>query len=1112
MSQFSPLDFRLMAMSQFQILTLLCQTAASTISSDLSQFLTQQIVTNQALSPQVFEAQVIALVEQMQATTSANLKYIDQLVSQVILNSQIMSALNTNSYLIANPVVSGYYIQHGQYFVGDYTASDALYVNNTACSCKHKSNCTFQAGFYNYSIRPASNEISLYQPSPPPMFIVPGMLVGCLPHDSMLQSTLECFYNRSCLDLIGISQAIIPLNASVPSRFGVNTTVNTMFEQLFVETWQNSSNFTNYYNACHPEACSYTYTQRGNFLYTMTMLFSLIGGLTTILGILVPLLVQFFRRLLLKCQGEATPTIENDPEVPNIGERLLNLVHRIRQLISTFNMFETSFSTVNLGIQTTRLYIFLTLMGAFILFGYSILSVTTVSVTIQQPSLDTFEKLYSRYSSTLVCPCTGLSVTYDEIMTVTPQFHQLCSSDFVQDDRWLLYFGNTPSVNRTNNSAIVTFSDGDFRGAAGTSLFLLMQTLCETANTTVVNAAIVFGATKLVNAYLMSHVLFENKTNELARQFQQETQASFLILFSQVSTAIRNNQFYNPSNPAADIVKGSTAGSSVYTIRLRLKSIYPSGPVCSCAISSKCTRPLGFYCSASSCHSLNSQPNITVPGMFVGCTSIDSLFLSTLTCLYNQSCIQFLLNWYLFDLNGRIAPIDPRAANTTALDPDLPSQFLPNSTFQPLVLNMFIENWTSSSDYSTYYTTCNPDSCTYTYDQRYALIAAITVLIAFGIIIFFTSFSLQTRTITVLSPSQTTFSYLQDQHKSGLSCLCSETSIQQNVFLSVSPRLHQVCSSDFVAEQWWGFLWGTDSVSNFRDLQLLSIQFRVLASLCSLAQQSIDSDTNAFLNNKLVTVEAISFSSFQAQIDSLTNAFIAQTPDKFRRTQLFIYETFRANQLLVVPPTDWQLAFTTAAYNYVIATVPRNSFGNNYSCITSLDSFSRPLYIDANYKTATLPGVVASCLPVDGIRLSTLECFFNSNCILNLTSIASTRNTTIWIPKLLNASTPSIYPSNTSIGSLADSLFVEDWGVKSNYSSYFASCAPHSCSYQYINHNTISYIITTVLGLYGGLTVILRFIVWRGWHMHRKIMGWMQIAPHPASTQVVPFQPTIHIG
>ncbi|CAF1455327.1 unnamed protein product [Adineta steineri] len=467
-------------------------------------------------------------------------------------------------------------------------------------------------------------------------------------------------------------------------------------------------------------------------------------------------------------------------------------------------------------------------------------------------------------------------------MTVTPHFHQLCSSDFVRDDRWLLYFQTQASVNTTNT---FTFYAGDFRGGAGSSLFYLIQTLCETAKTTVINAAAIFSATKLE------------------------------------------------------------------------------------------------------------------------------------------------------------APIDPRGANTTALDPDLPSRFLPNSTFEPLVSNMFIENWTLSDNYSTYYTICNPDSCTYTYDQRYALVAAITVLI----------------------------------------------------------------------EQWWSFLWGIDAVSNFRDLQLLSIQFRVLASLCSLAQQSIDNDASEFLSNKLVTIEAMSLSSFQAQIDSLTATFIVQTPNKFRRIQSFIYEIFRANQLLVLPETNWQLAFTTAADNYVVATVPRVSFGTNYSCITSLSRFSRPLYIDANYNTTVLPGVVAGCLPIDGISLSTLECFFDPNCIFNLASITSTRTTTIWIARPLSASIPSIYPSNTHIGNLVDSLFVEDWGIKSNYSSYFASCAPNSCSYKYIDHNTILYIITTVLGLYGGLTVALSFIVWRGWRMCQKILRSMEVSPYPPSTRVVLSQPTIHI-
>ncbi|CAF0808728.1 unnamed protein product [Adineta steineri] len=312
MSRFYPLDFRLMAMSQFQILTLLCQTAASTINSALNQFLAQKMVTSQAVSREVFEAQVVALVEQMQTTTVANVKYIDQLVSLVIFNSGIMSALNNNYYIIQNPLQPGVYIQHGNYPVGNYIISDSSNLNYNYCDCKLMSNCTFQAGYYNYSIGPSHGVAGIYKPTPPPILIVPGMLVGCLPRDSMLQSTLECFYNRSCLNLIGISQAIIPLNAGASSRFRVNTIVNTLFEQLFVETWQNSSNFTSYYNACYPEACSYTYTQPGNFLYAITMLLSLIGGLTTVLGIVVPLLVKFFRRLLVKCRGDAVPTIEND--------------------------------------------------------------------------------------------------------------------------------------------------------------------------------------------------------------------------------------------------------------------------------------------------------------------------------------------------------------------------------------------------------------------------------------------------------------------------------------------------------------------------------------------------------------------------------------------------------------------------------------------------------------------------------------------------------------------------------------------------------------------------------------------------------------------------------
>jgi hypothetical protein len=159
-----------------------------------------------------------------------------------------------------------------------------------------------------------------------------------------------------------------------------------------------------------------------------------------------------------------------------------------------------------------------------------------------------------------------------------------------------------------------------------------------------------------------------------------------------------------------------------------------------------------------------------------------------------------------------------------------------------------------------------------------------------------------------------------------------------------------------------------------------------------------------------------------------------------------------------------------AVENYILATYPCTPFDNNCSCVSSLSSCSRPLYIDQYW---------------------TLECFFDSQCIHNLTTIASSHSTTIWIAAPLNASIPSTFAVNTLIATTIDALFIEEWVNTSNYSSYFAACAPYLCSYNYVEHEGALFIITTLLGLYGGLTVTLRFAVWYRLHVYRKIVQWM---------------------
>jgi hypothetical protein len=80
--------------------------------------------------------------------------------------------------------------------------------------------------------------------------------------------------------------------------------------------------------------------------------------------------------------------------------------------------------------------------------------------------------------------------------------------------------------------------------------------------------------------------------------------------------------------------------------------------------------------------------------------------------------------------------------------------------------------------------------------------------------------------------------------------------------------------------------------------------------------------------------------------------------------------------------------------------------------------------------------------------------------------------------------------SSVSFGTLIDELFIETWQNTSNYSNYFSICAPLTCRYTYIERNSVLYMLTTFLGLYGGLTVGLKFLIWNVLIIYWKGRQW----------------------
>ncbi|CAF2717447.1 unnamed protein product [Rotaria sp. Silwood2] len=354
-------------------------------------------------------------------------------------------------------------------------------------------------------------------------------------------------------------------------------------------------------------------------------------------------------------------------------------------------------------------------------------------------------------------------------------------------------------------------------------------------------------------------------------------------------------------------------------------------------------------------------------------------------------------------------------------------------------------------------------------------------ILALIIIITFTSLNSQTHSMTISFPSESIFEQLQIDYLSSLSCPCSQIAIQYSKFLSINPiAYHQICSSYFISSDFIELLWGSESLNSYYwivDMKILSTQFRLLASFCSLAKDIIKQKIEVFSSRELISIETLTRRNFQIQINSIIDHFMSQVPTDFRRIHNYIIEVFHANQLHNIFFTNWNLDPTTFNDNYIMSTHPILYNNSNSSCSCTTTSTCSRSILTYNNKREVLSGLVLGCLPIYGLHLSTFECLYNSTCLWKLFNLI---NSEYNISSSLNTSIYSRFMpiSSVVVGTLIDELFIEAWKNESNYSNYFSICAPLTCRYTYTERNDFLYILATFLGLYGGLTIGLKFVIW----------------------------------
>lgn len=71
----------------------------------------------------------------------------------------------------------------------------------------------------------------------------------------------------------------------------------------------------------------------------------------------------------------------------------------------------------------------------------------------------------------------------------------------------------------------------------------------------------------------------------------------------------------------------------------------------------------------------------------------------------------------------------------------------------------------------------------------------------------------------------------------------------------------------------------------------------------------------------------------------------------------------------------------------------------------------------------------------------------------------------------------SRYNKSSTIQELVNYSMVENWTLSHVYESYYKECQPTKCTYTSMAKNSAVYIVTTVLGLIGGLVAVLKLLI-----------------------------------
>ena len=534
-----------------------------------------------------------------------------------------------------------------------------------------------------------------------------------------------------------------------------------------------------------------------------------------------------------------------------------------------------------------------------------------------------------------------MSIPYRMFIMMEPLYHQICSSDFVSSI-WINFLSERHAQFATLHLEYqINLS----------TIFIVLRTLCESAQQTVNEALQTFLQAVFVSSEVVSEQIFESQIHSLIESWQLSTTNRYQGVIQLVRATNQGNLLLNDRYNFR--INVSPTSGELISIPFEYSG-------CSCALSPSCSVPIRLVVCLSINYDCIEQYRFS--DLFTGCFPVEALFQSKLGCFYDRTCV---------DAIRMYAPVptepdfDVLTLNRTGRRPNETTE-----TVESIFNRLMVDSWLQNVSFESYFMACNPASCAYEYTSRQnvfiAIIEVIGILsglstglkilviivirsvekmiegyfrniltrlmrnhfvcrdqqqmtrriyriilvIAVGLLCLVSFFSTQLATGQIAKPSLSTYQQLMIDFPDELQCTCSKISFKYETFLTIQPRFHQICSSEFVSERWFAYVYGEDSQwtdFNRTDFQATAIgQFQLLISLCLLSQETVKNSLSELLATYYINAQIASASLLDKRIQGIVHEFRLRIPKSFLNTLNIIRETSRANMLMSMYGSNWK--------------------------------------------------------------------------------------------------------------------------------------------------------------------------------------------------------------